>query len=53
MFYTWSNGMRVLATVVGFASDGLLHSGYLQDAVKVVNWQCKIESTSFAIPSAD
>ena len=53
MFYTRSNGMRVPATVVGFAPDGLLHLEYFQDAVKVVNWQCKVESISFAIPSAD
>ena len=36
MFYTRSNGMRVPATVVGFAPDGLLHLDYFQDAVKVV-----------------
>ena len=53
MFYTRSNGMRVPATVVGFAPDGLLHLEYFQDAVKVVNRQCKVESISFAIPSAD
>ena len=43
MFYTRSNGMRVPATVVGFAPDGLLHLEYIQDAVKVVNRQCKVE----------
>ena len=48
MFYTRSNGMRVPATVVGFAPDGLLHLEYFQDAVKVVNRQCKVESISFA-----
>ena len=53
MFYTRSNGMRVPATVVGFAPYGLLHSEYFQDAVKVVNRQRKVESISFAIPSAD
>ena len=53
VFYTRSNGMRVPATVVGFAPDGLLHLEYFQDAVKVVNRQCKVESISFAIPSAD
>ena len=47
VFYTRSNGMRVSATVVGFAPDGLLHLEYFQDAVKVVNWQCKVESISF------
>ena len=26
---------------------------YFRDAVKVVNRQCKVESISFAIPSAD
>ena len=53
VFYTRSNGMRVPATVVGFAPDGLLHLEYFQDAVKVVNRQCKVESISFAIPSAN
>ena len=53
MFYTRSNGMRVLATVVGFAPDGLLHLEYFQDAVKVVNRQCKVESISFAIHCMD
>ena len=53
MFYTRSNGVRVPATVVGFAPDGLVHLEYFQDAVKVVNRQCKVESISFAIPSAD
>ena len=42
MFYTRSNGMRVRATVVGFAPDGLLHLEYFQDAVKMVNRQCKV-----------
>ena len=46
MYYTRSNGMRVPATVVGFAPDGLLHLEYFQDAVKVVNRQCKVESIS-------
>ena len=53
MFYTRSNGVRVPATVVAFAPDGLVHLEYFQDAVKVVNRQCKVESISFAIPSAD
>ena len=53
VFYTRSNGMRGRATVVGFAPDGLLHLEYFQDAVTVVNRQCKVESISFAIPSAD
>ena len=53
MFHTRSNGMRVPATVVGFAPDGLLYLEYFQDAVKVVNRQCKVESISFASPSAD
>ena len=53
VFYTRSNGVRVPATVVGFAPDGLVHLEYFRDAVKVVNRQCKVESISFAIPSAD
>ena len=53
MFYTRSNGVRVRAMVVGFAPDGLVHLEYFRDAVKVVNRQCKVESISFAIPSAD
>ena len=53
MFYTRSNGVRVPATVVGFAPDGLVHLEYFRDAVKVVNGQCKVESISFAISSAD
>ena len=53
MCYTRSNGVRVPATVVGFAPDGLVHLEYFRDAVKVVNRQCKVESISFAIPSAD
>ena len=53
MFYTRSNGVRVPATVVEFAPDGLVHLEYFRDAVKVVNRQCKVESISFAIPSAD
>ena len=53
MFYTRSNGMRVPATLVGFALDGLVHLEYFRDAVKVVNRQCKVESISFAIPSAN
>ena len=53
MFYTRSNGVRVPATLVGFAPDGLVHLEYFRDAVKVVNRQCKVKSISFAIPSAD
>ena len=53
VFYTRSNGVRVLATVVGTAEDGLFHLEYYQDALKVVNGQCKMESISFTIPSAD
>ena len=53
MFYTRSNGVRVPATVVGFAPDRLVHLEYFRDAVKMVNRQCKVESISFAIPSAD
>ena len=53
MFYTRSNGVRVPATMVGFAPDGLIHLEYFRDAAKVVNRQCKVESISFAIPSAD
>ena len=53
MFYTRSNGMRVPATVVGFAPDGLLHLEYFQDAVKVVNRQCKVESYLLCHPECD
>ena len=53
MFYTRSNGVRVPATVVGFAPDGLVHLEYFRDAVKMVNRQCAVESISFAIPGAD
>ena len=53
VFYTRSNGLRPPATVVGTAEDGLLHLEYYQDGVRVVNWQCKMESISFAIPSSD
>ena len=44
MFYTRSNGVRVPATVVGMAGDGLIHLEYYQDALRVVNRQCKMES---------
>ena len=50
---TRSNGLRPPATVVGTAEDGLLHLEYYQDGLRVVNRQCKMESTSFAIPSSD
>ena len=53
VFYTRSNGLRPLATVVGTAEDGLLHLEYYQDGLRVVNRQCKMESISFAIPSSD
>ena len=44
VFYTRSNGVRVLATVVGMAGDGLIHLEYYQDALRVVNRQCKMQS---------
>ena len=44
VFYTRSNGVRVLATVVGMVGDGLIHLEYYQDALRVVNGQCKMES---------
>ena len=44
VFYTRSNGVRVRGTVVGMASDGLIHLEYYQDALLVVNRQCKMES---------
>ena len=44
VFYTRSNGMRVPATVVGMAGDGLIHLEYYQDALRVVNRKCKMES---------
>ena len=44
VFYTRSNGMRVLATVVGMAGDGLIHLEYCQDALRAVNRQRKMES---------
>ena len=53
VFYTRSNGVRFPATVVGLSPEGLIHLEYLLDAIKVVNWQCKMDSISFAIPSAD
>ena len=43
--YTRSNGVRVPATVVGMAGDGLIHLEYYQDALTVVNRQCKMESS--------
>ena len=39
VFYTRSNGVRVPATVVGMAGDGLIHLEYYQDALRVVNRQ--------------
>ena len=53
VLYTRSNGLRPPATVVGTAEDGLLHLEYYQDGLRVVNWRCKMESISFAIPSSD
>ena len=53
VFYTRSNGLRPLATVVGTAEDGLLHLERYQDGLRVVNRQYKMESISFAIPSSD
>ena len=53
MFYTHSNGVRIPATMVGFVPNGLVHLVYFRDAVKMVNRQCKVESISFAIPSAN
>ena len=37
VFYTRSNGLQPLATVVGTAEDGLLHLEYYQDGLRVVN----------------
>ena len=53
VFYIHSNGLRPPATIVGMAEDGLLHLEYYQDGLRVVNRHCKMESTSFAIPSSD
>ena len=55
VFYTHSNGVRVSATVVGLSPEGLIHLKYFQDAIKVVNRQCKkkMDTNFFAIPSAD
>ena len=44
VFYTHSNGVRVPATVVRMAGDGLIHLEYYQDALRAVNRQCKMES---------
>ena len=44
VFYTRSNGVRVPAMVVGMAGDGLIHLEYYQDALRVVNCQCKMDS---------
>ena len=44
VFYTRSNGVRAPTTVLGTAEDGLFHLEYYQDAVKVVNRQCKLDS---------
>ena len=50
VFYTCSNGVRVPATVVGTAEDGLLHLEYYQDGLRVVNRQCKMESHLLCYP---
>ena len=44
VFYTHSNGVLVPATVVGMAGDGFIHLEYYQDALRVLNRQCKMES---------
>ena len=46
VFYTRFNDLRPPDTVVGTAEGGLLHLEYYQDGLRVVNWQCKMESTS-------
>ena len=38
VFYIYSNGVRIPATVAGFAPGGSIHLDYFQNAVKVVNW---------------
>ena len=53
VFHTRSNGLQPPATVVGTAKDGLVHLGYYQDGLRVVNRQCKMQSISFAIQSSD
>ena len=53
VFYTRSNGVRVPATVVGLSPEGFIHLDYFQNVIKVVNRQGKMDSISFAIPSAD
>ena len=52
VLYTRSNGVRVPATVVGFAPDGLVHLEYFRDAVKVVNRQCKVNQPISSIGGA-
>ena len=47
VFYIRSNGVRVPATVVGFAPDGLVQLEYFRDAENVLNRQFKVESISF------
>ena len=44
VFYIRSNGVQVPATVVGMAGDGLILLEHDQDALRVVNRQCKMES---------
>ena len=51
VFYTRTNGLRLPAMVVGMADDGLLQLEYYQDGLRALNWQCQMESISFAIPS--
>ena len=53
VFYTRSNGLQPLDTVVGMAADRLFQFDYYQDGLRVVNRQCKIESISFAIASSN
>ena len=42
--YTLSHGVRIAATMAGFAPEGSIHLEDFQDFVKVVNQQCKVES---------
>ena len=53
VFYTCSNGVWDRTTLVGFVLERSVHLEYFQDVIKVVNRRCKVESISFAIPSAD
>ena len=51
MFYTRSNSVRVPATVVGTAEDGLIHLEYYQDALRVVNRYGCVYKVTVAIDS--